>query len=290
MSWLLLWSALQPAIEAWLMNVARFERLLPVRRGFERDINPVLLFEARSIRETLREIASDDALGDNARSALGRVEQNIGWRLNGHLTWPDVQTIAFYLTTAAGALKQEATATEAPRRNRVERAFEHLNRSLLVDDQLKFRWLAAFDDEREEACERLGAVHLLSHGIFAFKAHAEGGRTDLVLGGQVDVTAPAIAGSEVLALTEWKMVRKERDRQAKAKSARIQADHYARGVLAGVELRATRFVVLVSRAHGAAVPDEHDEDVIYRHINVVIDSASPSIISSGRSRTRGRTR
>ncbi|MBI4590608.1 MAG: hypothetical protein HY725_17400, partial [Candidatus Rokubacteria bacterium] len=64
-------------------------------------------------------------------------------------------------------------------RVRSERAFAHLQRSIVVDPALRANWQTAFDDG-EVACERLGAVHLLLHGIWAFKLDAAGARTDLV--------------------------------------------------------------------------------------------------------------
>jgi hypothetical protein len=287
-SWLARWTPLEHVIDAWLNNVSRFERLIPEQAAFKQDVNPVLLVEARHIVSTLREIASDPLLGEWARATLHRVDSAIGWRANGHLLWSDVQTIAFAVITASGALRQEAAMSEGPRRSRVERAFEHLNRSLMIDDDLRRRWIDGFAD-REEGCERLGAVHLLLHGVFGFKANATGGRTDLVLGGELELT-PAVLGSEVLVLTEWKLVRREAERESIARDARTQAELYARGVLAGVELRSTRFIVLVSIDHGAPIPNVEHNGVLYRHINIVIASASPSAAASGRRAASRKTR
>ncbi len=59
-----------------------------------------------------------------------------------------------------------------------ERAFVHLQRLIIVDETVKNNWNNSF--KRETECEKLGAVHLLSHGIWAFKIHAKKGRTDLI--------------------------------------------------------------------------------------------------------------
>lgn len=64
---------------------------------------------------------------------------------------------------------------------RTARAFVHLQRSIVVDSDLQKRWIEAYQ-QHETVCEKLGAVHLLLHGIWAFKAHSAGERTDLVLG------------------------------------------------------------------------------------------------------------
>ncbi len=59
----------------------------------------------------------------------------------------------------------------------------------------------------ETACEKLGALHLLSHGILAFKAYAPGERTDLILGDRLVIDDDLIAGTEGIVLTEWKRVK-----------------------------------------------------------------------------------
>jgi hypothetical protein len=64
-------------------------------------------------------------------------------------------------------------------RTRSERAFSHLQRSIVADPGFREKWQTAYN-EGEVACEKLGAVHLLLHGIFAFKIDAAGARTDLV--------------------------------------------------------------------------------------------------------------
>ncbi|HIJ44324.1 MAG: hypothetical protein QF511_00225 [Rhodospirillales bacterium] len=64
-------------------------------------------------------------------------------------------------------------------RARSERAFAHLQRSVVVDQAFREKWIAAFK-KGEVACEKLGTVHLLLHGIWAFKVDAAGARTDLV--------------------------------------------------------------------------------------------------------------
>jgi hypothetical protein len=64
-------------------------------------------------------------------------------------------------------------------RARFELAMSHLQRSIAVDEDLQSKWLTAFE-EGEPTCEKRGAVHLLSHGIWAFKVQAGRAITDLV--------------------------------------------------------------------------------------------------------------
>jgi hypothetical protein len=161
-------------------------------------------------------------------------------------------------------------------RSLTERAFSHLRRSLIADRDLQARWLSAFD-EGEPSLERLGAVHLLAHGIWAFKAHAPDSRTDLVLGTPLGSTDEAERTSEAMVLTEWKRLTDVRDAETAANEAEKQARIYSSGVLAGFELRDVRYVVLVSREGLHSVPaDRTYGDVTYRVVSIPIEPSTPS--------------
>jgi hypothetical protein len=54
--------------------------------------------------------------------------------------------------------------TEIEARNITELAFEHLRRQIVVDDEIRTKWESALS-KHETVCEKLGAVHLLGHGI-----------------------------------------------------------------------------------------------------------------------------
>jgi hypothetical protein len=155
------------------------------------------------------------------------------------------------------------------------RAFLHLQRSITVAEDLASRWQAAFK-KGETACEKLGAVHLLAHGIWAFKADAKGERTDLVLGQPFEVSADVRASGEAMVLTEWKLIRTAEELEPQAEKALAQARRYSGGILAGFELATTRFLVLVSEKH-VECPHEHVEaGVTYRYLNVAVAPAVPS--------------
>ena len=72
------------------------------------------------------------------------------------------------------------TDTNAVGRSLVAWAFTNLQRSIVADEVFGNRWRAAFN-AGEIVCEKLGSCHLLLHGVWAFKASAQGERTDLVL-------------------------------------------------------------------------------------------------------------
>ena len=160
-------------------------------------------------------------------------------------------------------------------RSRSERAFIHLQRTLAVDSDTQSKWRIAFD-KGETECEKLGSIHLLGFGIYAFKVNAEGARTDLVYPEPRDdvLMSRAVEG---FILTEWKLVT-PKNLSAKLREARDQTERYEEGALAGIELRAYRYLVMVSLSEVWPMPpDETTESgVTYRHINIAIEPVTPS--------------
>jgi hypothetical protein len=160
-------------------------------------------------------------------------------------------------------------------RARSERAFAHLQRSIVADPDARAKWQAALKNG-EVACEKLGAVHLLLHGIWAFKVNAAGERTDLVF-----QEPPRDLGAEEryadgLVLTEWKIAASGDRTGNRFSEARLQAARYAQGSLAGNELTTYRYAIVVSPQHVTTPVDLTENGVIYRHINIVVDPSPPS--------------
>jgi len=158
----------------------------------------------------------------------------------------------------------------------VERAFLHLQRLLVADDTLRAKWYEAFTKGGETACEKLGAVHLLHHGIYAFKTDAKGGRTDLVLGHRLAIDPGLRQATSALVLTEWKLAKHAEHVQHKFDEARAQAKLYGDGILAGFELRSYRYMVVVSEEAQAPPEDLIEAATIYRHINIGLSRHTPS--------------
>jgi hypothetical protein len=175
-------------------------------------------------------------------------------------------------------------------RVRVERALLHLKRLIVVDAAIREQWKDALKDG-EVACEKRGAVHLLWHGIWAFKVNGEGERTDLVFQQRADELPNnqryVERYADGLVLTEWKVASSEAEAQKQFAAARIQAGRYAKGVLAGSELAAIRYLVVVTPHCITEPPDWPDrkEGVVYRHINIVADPTTPSKTRVSRTRT-----
>lgn len=163
-------------------------------------------------------------------------------------------------------------------RSLVLRAFEHLKRCMVADRTTRATWQSAFTD-KETACEKLGACHLLLHGVWAFKADAAGERTDLVLGTPLQIMPAMRASADVFALTEWKKVLSAKELDQKYADALSQAKRYssASGSLAGFELSSRRFLVMVSKDLLPNIPDPHiDGSVTYECINIAVDPSTPS--------------
>lgn len=164
---------------------------------------------------------------------------------------------------------------QASVQSRTERAFEHLQRSIVVDELMGDRWRKAWEAGEVE-CEKLGAVHLLSHGIWAFKVDSKGARTDLVYQEPMHDLQAATRSAEGLVLTEWKKLANGANAKRLFASARTQTKSYASGALAGTELTRLRYAVLVS-SDNIAVPDDITEgDFTFRHINIAVSPRTPS--------------
>lgn len=166
--------------------------------------------------------------------------------------------------------------TSAFTKRLVERSFIHLSRSIIADRIIKNRWKEAFE-EGETSCEKLGAVHLLLHGIWAFKASAEGERTDLILGQPLVNFAEVEDVAEAMVLTEWKVLKNPKKEFAeKTMLALKQARRYSAGILAGFELANYRYLVIVSENVLDMPEGLRENDVIYKYVNIAVDPSSPS--------------
>jgi len=156
-----------------------------------------------------------------------------------------------------------------------ERAFIHLQRLIIADNDMQKRWIEAFK-KGETACEKLGAAHLLLHGIWAFKASGKGEQTDLILGEPLRDLSQVESTAEALVLTEWKKVSKPEDLDVQAEKAFKQALVYGDSLLAGIELAGYRYLVLVSDDRLELPSDRTENEVVYRYINIPVQPRVPS--------------
>ena len=212
--------------------------------------------------------------------------------LNRFLTAKDIKDFNFkpnsgmvrgsvqFALTSLSAFRSEFSYliadTQAVARRTTELAFVHLQRGIVADDEIRKKWLSAFK-HGEPRCEKLGALHLLWHGIWAFKVHAERGRTDLILNEPLLDTSIIENSASALVLTEWKLVRKKNELEVKLQEAFNQTKLYSSGVLGGIELRNYRYLILVSKK-SLDMPEDFTENMItYRLINIAVDQDLPSI-------------
>lgn len=165
---------------------------------------------------------------------------------------------------------------DATARRLSERAFSHLQRSIVADADVANKWQTAFDTGGEVACEALGAVHLLLHGIWAFKANSAGERTDLIMQDHTINLAEAERTAEAMVLTEWKLVPKAELLEERSEQAYSQAARYSAGSLGSFELATYRYLVLVSKDTLEVPADRHEGGVQYRHVNIAVKPRSPS--------------
>lgn len=190
-----------------------------------------------------------------------------------------------------GILKAEVSYllsdTQQLVRSRAERAFEHLQRSIVADPDIRKKWQMAFE-KGETDCEALGSIQLLMHGIWAFKANSAGERTDLLFRNVLSDARPIETAADGLVLTEWKVAGAKLDAASAYKAALVQAQLYSQGSLAGLELTSHRYLVVMSEMRAAPPADKIIGEVTYRHINIAVAPETPSKASAKKAR-RGET-
>ena len=219
---------------------------------------PKPVFEAIERQDRLRSIARNDP-GTSMRAT--------------HLLEGLVLLQAF-----AAEVTQLLSDGQADLTSRTERAILHLQWTIAIDDTARVRWQTAFESG-ETACEALGAVHLLQHGIYAFKAHSKSARTDLISHEEVDEIV-ATRTAEGMVLTEWKVAKSLFEAKAKLRDAAVQSDAYAQGVLGGRELRSVRYLVAVTEKQIDMPPDMVRSGYLYRHLNIAVAPVSPSQLAA----------
>jgi hypothetical protein len=167
--------------------------------------------------------------------------------------------------------------SEIEARSITELAFHHLRRLIAVDADVREKWKLAYSNG-EISCERLGAVHLLAHGIWAFKARGGHAETDLVYGEVDGLSRTQIERvARVVVLTEWKVVRDPKDINKKAGEARRETDEYEAGVLGDLELKRTRYIILIGQRQNRPPEDVEQRGILYRHIWIPVEPESPSM-------------
>jgi hypothetical protein len=283
MSYVEQWNAIAARIRSLGRVAELYAQFMIVRNEDGFSVGRALVDQSRSILDTLKNFRQSfhATLPPDAKACLDRfinerenVIRSEDWRVGN-----DVKIGPVLLTAFEVEMSFLLSDTQEVIRARSERAFLHLQRLLAVDADFSDKWRAAFEEGGERHCEKLGAVHLLWHGIFAFKIAALGAGTDLVFPDEPIEASLAQRGIEGLVLTEWK-VADEGNAASRFQEARNQAQLYQQGPLVSSELTGYRYAIAVSLTNLAreAVPDDMViGGVVYRHINIAIGPKDPSV-------------
>jgi hypothetical protein len=247
-------------------------------RGLRGHVEGVLS-SLRAFRDRFRQKFPVEAL-----AAIDEVLEQVGKLLpmatGGHagpkLRDEAVFSSIFHLCIFATLMTAVLADVQIPLRALSDRAFQHLQRLIAVDDEVRKKWQAAFASG-EVDCEKLGAVHLLGHGIWAFKINASGGRTDLVYQEPAGSLIKEQQYAEGFVLTEWKVAKSAAEVETKCREAREQTKLYTSGVLGGTELTGYRYIVVVSEKEIRLPEPHYDGGIEYRYVNIVVDPSTPSV-------------
>lgn len=285
MNWSIEWQALSGRIKGLLDAAAFFYQALHHSSEDPRSVKKkILLNEAEKIFANLKAFSKkyQSALPEIAVACLVEYLEKPEFAAGDFFTPTsnyENANVQFALTSLA-AFQAEFSyiiaETQLVMRKITERAFVHLQRCIIVDEDVRRKWKDAFN-RHETYCEKLGALHLLSHGVWAFKADAiVGGKTDLILNEPLHSMSPIERSADALVLTEWKLVKSPDLLQDKIQEALKQAEIYVSDVTGGIELRNYRYLVMVSEGR-LEMPDEILRGVIrYRNINIAVSPGHPS--------------
>jgi hypothetical protein len=277
MTWSDRWHALSARIEG-LIAAAQF--IVPALQqdngdgcGIVREWIAPELEKITAEMDEFRKMSAND-LPQAAMVVLDKFCENFPFTIGFQSADPKLAPIAA-LITFRSEFEFLIRDNEIESCNRVEVAFEHLRRMIAVDEQIRQKWKKAFKSN-EPACERLGAIHLLSHGIFAFKIVGGDSATDLAFNEPIDDRSHIIRhAARTIVLTEWKRII-EPTGDKKAVEARKQTVQYAGGVLGDTVLERTRYIVLVSERQIAQVQDLEADGIKFRHVHIAVDPLPPS--------------
>lgn len=246
-------------------------------------VSNFLQSELTAIYEELNALNKEENLPERAKTYLSASLENAALKSIVQKSPKPEHPAAPFIAFAA-TFEYLIADTDIVIRSRTERAFEHLKRSVAVDafilkndknnEERQTTWQKAYE-KGEIVCEKLGAVHLLQHGIWAFKVNGEGGRTDLVYEeSPIDQQSVRSTASN-LVLTEWKKVTEKtekRDVKKIIQDSQKQIGEYSSGVLGGIELKNTHYIILISNQN-LELPQEPDpiNSIKYRYINIPVN-------------------
>lgn len=200
------------------------------------------------------------------------------WRQDCAIDLEQTEAVLIMLSSIASETEASLSDSDEEWGQAVERGFLHLQRSLSVDDSISATWNEAFK-KGETELEKLGAQHLLLHGLFAFKAHSADARTDLVFGKPItpEVDRWRVRAGAPLVLTEWKKAASAAGAAEKLKQARVQLQIYRAGVVGALELSSRCYRILVSMKQIQCPETELlSNGRAVRTINIAIKPDSPS--------------
>ena len=245
-----------------------FGREKGLRDQCKRVLDALHAFRNSSKQLPIDAVTAIDEFLSKADPLVQEANQSAGIRERG---WAILVLLAAFESELSFLLSDVQESIRA----RSDRAFCHLQRSIVVDAEFRSKWQNAFQ-AGEVQCEKLGAVHLLLHGIWAFKIDAAGARTDLVFQEAMEDFGEAQRSADGFVLTEWKKANAAKDVDRCFERAREQAKRYAQGPLAASELRGYRYLVVVTYDCADAPGDLTEDGVVYRHVNISVEPPPPS--------------
>lgn len=279
MVWQIEWKKIDSRISGFLSSVEIFFNGLTGHGDHYGVSNNYVLPNADSIVKDLRLFSASYAenIPEGAKKSIDDFNTKFSSHNGRYNGLPGMHAVSTMLAGFRSEFNFCISGLDVQIKGTVERSLIHLQRSIVVEEAVQKKWIEAFE-KGEPACERLGSIHLLGSGIWAFKAHGEGARTDLILGSPID-TKEVVRSESALVLTEWKLAKSKEKISDKITQATKQCNLYSNGILAGFELSSYRYIIIVSEEQEEMPSDNVQGIITYRHVNIAVKPSSPSIAS-----------
>ncbi|MGE0256123.1 MAG: hypothetical protein AB7N54_18485 [Alphaproteobacteria bacterium] len=271
------WRNLSNRIHSLMHGIDMYVKFLAVRNSDSYRAGGHLRGPIFNIIEEVRVFSNDYPIPDECKAILDAFVGRFSGMFSvdeATMSYEKIQAFAVAACTVESEVSYALRDNQEHIRAASELAFMHLKRIVTVDDDLNEKWRQAFD-HHETKCEKLGAVHLLYHGIWAFKADATGARTDLIFQDPIRLNDKDTAKVLGLVLTEWKIARNENEAE-KYREAYAQANIYTDEYIKGVELEHYRYLVVVSKRRFPEPADFVEDGIIYRHVHIALEPNTPS--------------
>ena len=163
MNWRDEWNAIAARIGGLAASADLLTQSLRVAGQSNDPIFPYLQLQCQAILESVTDfsVSHGDTVSPTVWDAFNKFKVVIAWGpdILQHTAQSIIQNVVFPLTLLSAEVDYLLSDFSAITRRRTERAFLHLQRSILIDGSYRTKWIEAFQTH-ETHCEKAGCTAL----------------------------------------------------------------------------------------------------------------------------------